>query len=81
MFAIHGAEYFKACQFLLADRTFASFANLAYFAYNNNFLHWVINIFPSWNLNLCSKFINSRSYKVIANDSRDTIIPWQSSLL
>lgn len=67
------------CEFLFVDRTFCDFVLLVKVSFGK-VLALLVKWVAFWNLEITHKFIDANCYKVVANDSNDTMIHELASL-
>ena len=63
----------KQVDLLIADRTFSSLSNVAYYGFNK-ILYGFFRFFTNWNQNISIDYLDSNCYKIILFDSRDELV-------
>ncbi|EAR92059.2 alpha/beta hydrolase family protein (macronuclear) [Tetrahymena thermophila SB210] len=69
----------KKLNFLLADRTFAQFSDIANYAYGSK-VKSLFRMLVDWDFQMSSFFVKADCYKLISFDLKDEVIPYMASL-
>ncbi|CAD8138849.1 unnamed protein product [Paramecium octaurelia] len=69
----------RQCNLLFADRTFSSISNIAQVGFSK-YASFLFKLLTSWNYDSAKSYVECQSYKILALDQKDEVIPYLSSL-
>ncbi|CAD8061629.1 unnamed protein product [Paramecium sonneborni] len=69
----------RQCNLLFADRTFSSISRIAQVGFSK-YASFLFKLLTSWDYNSAKSYVECQSYKILALDQKDEVIPFLSSL-
>ncbi|CAD8132669.1 unnamed protein product [Paramecium octaurelia] len=69
----------RQCNLLFADRTFSSISKIAQVGFSK-YASFFFKLLTSWDYNSAKSYVECQSYKILALDQKDEVIPFLSSL-
>ncbi|CAD8053660.1 unnamed protein product [Paramecium sonneborni] len=69
----------RQCNLLFADRTFSSISKIAQVGFSK-YASFLFKLLTSWDYNSAKSYVECQSYKILAVDQKDEVIPFLSSL-